>query len=149
MTAKSEPLKPHLVVADSRAAIDFYKKAFGAEEIFTISMPDGEGLMHAEVRINGATVMLAEEFPGCGSHSPQSLGGTTATFHLSVPDVDQAFARATAAGAGPVMAPADMFWGDRYALVQDPFGHRWSFATRLRELTPEEMAAAAKAAFAG
>lgn len=141
------PLTPHLVCAGAAAAIDFYKQAFGAEELIRLPMPDGK-LMHACVRINGGTVMLVDENVGCGILGPTALKGTPVTLHLQVPDVDAAFDRAVAAGATAVMPPADMFWGDRYGMVADPFGHRWSIATHQRDLTPEQIAEAGRTAMA-
>lgn len=119
---------PHLVCAGAAAAIDFYKQAFGAEELLRMPTPDGK-LMHACLAINGSTVMLCDEFPGMGNTAPTTLHGTPVTIHLPVPDVDAAAAKAVAAGAKLVMPVADMFWGDRYGIVEDPFGHRWSVAT--------------------
>lgn len=140
---------PHLVVSDGAAAIDFYKRAFGAEEMFRMPAPDGRRLLHAEIRIGDSPVMLAEEFPEFGSRGPAALGGTPVTLHLYVEDVDAAYDRAVEAGAEASMPPADMFWGDRYGKVTDPFGHSWSLATHVRDVTPEEMAEGAKAAFSG
>jgi uncharacterized glyoxalase superfamily protein PhnB len=131
---------PHLVVAGAADAIEFYKKAFGAEEIMRMPGPDGK-LGHASIRIGDSRIMLADEFPQWESLGPLALKGSPVTLHLSVPDVDQAFARALAAGAKVRMPLADMFWGDRYGIVEDPFGHRWSLATHIRDVSPEEMAA--------
>lgn len=147
--ADARSVTAHLVVSNGAAAIDFYKKAFGAEEVFRMPAPDGKRLLHAEIRIGDSPVMLAEEFPEFGSRGPLALGGTPVTLHLYVEDVDAAFERAVGAGATATMAPADMFWGDRYGKVTDPFGHSWSLATHVRDVTPEEMAAGAKAAFSG
>jgi uncharacterized glyoxalase superfamily protein PhnB len=134
-------LTPHLVCADAAAAIEFYKQAFGAEEIMRLPMPDGK-LGHAMLRIGDSMLMLADEFPEWDSLSPASLHGSPVTIHLSVPDVDQRFARAVAAGASVRMEPADMFWGDRYGVLVDPFGHHWALATHVREVPVEEMQAA-------
>jgi len=150
--AGQEGLIPHLVCSPAADAIEFYKKAFGAEEVRRLPAPDGNRLMHAAIRIDGKYVFLADDFPEyCGgkSQSPKGLGGTPVTIHRYVRDCDAAMARATKAGATVVMPAADMFWGDRYGLVTDPFGHSWSFATHLKDLTPEETAKAAKAAFGG
>lgn len=150
--AGQEGLIPHLVCSPAADAIEFYKKAFGAEEVRRLPAPDGKRLMHAAIRIDGKYVFLADDFPEyCGgkSQSPKGLGGTPVTIHRYVRDCDAAMARATKAGATVVMPAADMFWGDRYGLVTDPFGHSWSFATHLKDLTPEETAKAAKAAFGG
>lgn len=135
---------PHLVVDDAAAAIDFYVKAFGAEEIGRVPGPDGK-LVHAAVRINGSTVMLNDDFPEmCGGKSmtPTSLGGTPVTIHLTVTDVDTKFQRALDAGATLVMPLDDQFWGDRYGVVADPFGHQWSLGQPVREVSPEEIQAA-------
>ena len=138
---------PHLVVSDSAAAIAFYEKAFGAQELFRMPSPDGQKIMHAQIMIDGAPVMLTDEFPEMGCKSPSALGGSPITVHLYVGDADKVFEQAVAAGATPTMPPADMFWGDRYARVEDPFGHSWSIATHVKDLTPEEIAEGAKAAF--
>ncbi len=138
---------PHLVVADAGEAIDFYSRAFGATEAFRMATPDGAKVMHAEIRIGDSPVMLAEEFASVGVSAPATLGGTSVTIHLYVDDVDKLVAQAEAAGAEVTMPPQDMFWGDRYARLKDPFGHSWSVATHIANPTPEEMAAAAKAMF--
>ncbi|HEY0228184.1 MAG TPA: VOC family protein [Mycobacterium sp.] len=142
---------PHLVVGDAAAAIDFYVKAFGAEEVGRVPGPDGR-LVNAAVRINGFTVMLNDDFPEmCGGNSmtPKSLGGTPVTIHLTVTDVDTKFQRAVDAGA-TVMAPLeDQFWGDRYGVVLDPFGHQWSLGQPVREVSPEEIQAAMSAQASG
>jgi uncharacterized glyoxalase superfamily protein PhnB len=139
---------PHLVCKDAAKAIDFYKKAFGAVEMTRLADPKGR-LMHAAIRIGDATVMLNDEFPAMGALSPKSHGGTAVTLHFYAKDVDAAFAKAVKAGATPRMPPADMFWGDRYGVLEDPFGHSWSIATHLRDMTPKEIAAAAKDACGG
>jgi uncharacterized glyoxalase superfamily protein PhnB len=126
------------VCRDAAKAIDFYKKAFGAEEMMRLPAPDGR-LMHGAVRINGAMVMLVDEMPEHGCLSPLSLKGSPVTVHLNVDDVDKFFARAVKAGATVRMPVADMFWGDRYGIVQDPFGHGWSIATHKRDMTPKEI----------
>jgi uncharacterized glyoxalase superfamily protein PhnB len=135
-------LSPHLVCGDAAAAIDFYKQAFGAEEMFRLPGPDGK-LMHASVKILGSMVMLVDEMPGCGAVSPKTLKGTPVTIHLNVPDVDAFTERAVKAGATVVMPVADMFWGDRYGVLEDPFGHRWSVSTHQRDLSPDEIREAA------
>ncbi len=138
---------PHLVVDDAAAAIAFYTAAFGAEEVLRLPTPDGAHLMHAEVSIGGSRVMLVDTMPEHGSRSPQSLGGTPVTIHLYVDDVDAVFETAVAAGASVVMPPADMFWGDRYGRVTDPFGHSWSIATHIADPSQDEIVEAAAAAF--
>jgi len=129
---------PHLVCAGAAEAIEFYKRAFGATEAGRMPGPDGK-LMHAQVRIGDSAVMLVDEFPQWGSFGPKSLKGTPVTIHLYVNDVDATTAQAVAAGAKVVMPVTDMFWGDRYGQVEDPFGHRWSIATHKQDLTPEQM----------
>ena len=149
--AGSEGLIPHLVCNRCGDAIEFYKKAFGAEEINRMPAPDGKRIMHAAIQIGGARLFLADDFPEyCGGKamSPQALGGTPVTIHRYVEDCDAAIARAQKAGATVKMPAEDMFWGDRYGVVVDPFGHTWSFATHIADLTPEQMANAAAAAFA-
>ncbi|WP_118178524.1 VOC family protein [Paraburkholderia phosphatilytica] len=133
-------LIPHLICDGAAAAIEFYKKAFGATETVRLHAPNGSGkLMHASLQINGATVMLVDEMPEHGSFGPKSLKGTPVVVHLYVKDVDAAFKQAVDAGAKAVMPPTDMFWGDRYGQIEDPFGHRWSMATHLRDVAPEDM----------
>ncbi|MFK3736769.1 VOC family protein [Massilia sp. TN1-12] len=141
-------LTPHLVCANAAAAIDFYRQAFGAEEIMRLPMPDGK-LGHAMLRIGDSMLMLADEFPQWESHSPATLRGSPVTIHLAVPDVDATFEQAIAAGAQARMAPADMFWGDRYGVLVDPFGHHWSVATHVRDVPVEEMRAEMERMFAG
>lgn len=136
---------PHLVCAGASDAIAFYKKAFGAEELSRFESPTGVGLMHASIRIGNSMVMLAEENAAWKSFGPNTLGGTPVTLQLYVPDCDAVFAQAVAAGAIARMPPADMFWGDRYGQVVDPFGHVWAIATHQRDLTPDQMMAEMKA----
>jgi PhnB protein len=134
-------LSPHLVVDDAAAAIDFYVKAFGAVETGRVPRPDGK-LIHAAVAINGATVMLNDDFPEMTdgkSTTPQALGGTPVTIHLTVTDVDKKFQQAVDAGATVVMPLDDQFWGDRYGMIRDPFGHQWSLGQPVREVSYEEI----------
>ena len=131
-------LTPYLTVRDAARAIEFYKKAFGAEEKGVMNGPDGK-VMHAELRIGDSLFMLADESPQFGSLSPQSIGGTGMGLHVYVEDVDSAFERATKAGANVEMPVTDMFWGDRYGKIEDPFGHHWSVAKHVRDVTIEEM----------
>ncbi len=139
---------PYLVVSNGEHAIEFYKKAFGAVELYRMPAPDGRRLMHASLEINGSGVMLADEFPEHGGNrGPDMVGSTTVTIHLQVPNADKAFARAVAAGATVIMPLADMFWGDRFGTLRDPFGHEWSIAHHVRDVPPAEIAAAAKKAF--
>lgn len=134
-------ITPHLVCAGAAAAIDFYKAAFGAEELTRLAGPDGK-LVHAMLRIGDSVLMLVDEFPQMHALGPAALGGSSVTIHLSVPDADATFARATAAGASPRMPVTEMFWGARYGFVQDPFGHLWSMGTQVRNLSPDQIAAA-------
>jgi uncharacterized glyoxalase superfamily protein PhnB len=130
---------PHMIIKGAAKAIDFYKKAFGAEEIMRMSMPDGL-IGHAELKIGDSFLYLADEFPQSEAKSPQSAGTTTITLHLYVQDADAAFAKAVKAGATVKMPLTDMFWGDRYGQLADPFGHIWAIATHKEDLTPQEMA---------
>jgi PhnB protein len=136
---------PGLVLKGAAQAIDFYKRAFGAQEIMRMPGPDGKSIMHAEIRIGDSTIFLADEFPGMGGKSPQSVGAVTGAVYLYVEDADAAFNRAIAAGAKVSMPPADMFWGDRFGRVVDPFGHEWGIATHKEDVAPEEMARRAAA----
>jgi len=144
-------VSPHLCLSNASAAIEFYRKALGAEEVMRMPAQDGKRLMHAAVKIGDSTIMMADEFPEmCRPDSPRSpaaLGGTTVTIHINVPDVDATMASAAAAG-GTIMMPAtDMFWGERYGQFRDPFGHVWSVSTTLKRLTPQEMKEAGDAFF--
>jgi PhnB protein len=139
---------PYLTVKGAARAIDFYKRAFGAEELERMTGPDGQSVVHGEIRIGDSVVMLSDELPGTGNHSPQTLGGTTASIFLYVPDVDVAFQRAVDAGAKATMPPADMFWGDRFGKLVDPFGHAWGMATHKEDLSPEEIRRRGAAAMA-
>ena len=136
----------YLTVNDGAAALEFYTRAFGARETERMPGPGGK-LMHAEFRIGDSIVMLSDEFPGVSSQkAPTSLGGTTGSLMLYVPNVDAAFKRAVDAGCKSLMAPTDMFWGDRFGKLEDPYGNQWGLATHTRDVPPKEMAEAAKAA---
>jgi uncharacterized glyoxalase superfamily protein PhnB len=141
----------HIVVKGAEKAIDFYKKAFGAEEIFRMPGPGGQGVMHAEIKIGNSTVMMCDEMPGaeCPTASPQTVGKPTAVLHLYVEDADSMYNRAVKAGAKASMPLMDAFWGDRYGQVTDPFGHVWSIATHKQDLTPDQIAKGAQEFFAG
>jgi len=137
-------LSPMLVVDDAAAAIDFYVKAFDATELGRVPHPDGR-LVHAALTVNGSTVMLNDDFPEHAdgkSSTPKALGGTPVTIHLQVTDVETAFQRAVDAGAVVVAPLEDQFWGDRFGMVVDPFGHQWSLGQPVREVSMEEIAAA-------
>ena len=129
---------PHLVCAGATEAIEFYQKAFGATEPSRVPGENGK-LMHASVRIGDSVVMLNEEMPEWGAFGPKSLKGSAVTIHLYVENADAVFEQAVAAGARVTMPLDDMFWGDRYGKVEDPFGHQWSIGTHVRDVTPEEM----------
>ena len=149
--AEHQALIPHLVCAGAADAIGFYKKAFGATGISSMLAPDGKRIMHAEIRIDGKSLFLCDDFPEfCGgkSESPKALGGTPVTIHRYVADCDAAIQRAVDAGATVKMPAMDMFWGDRYGVIVDPFGHSWSLATHQRDLTPEQVEKGMKEAFA-
>ncbi len=141
-------ITPYVTVKGAGAAIEFYGKAFGAKEIFRMPMPDGKTIAHAEIQIGDSHIMLGDECGAPGTAvSPTTANNTTFTIHLYVEDVDASFKRAVEAGATSVMPPTEMFWGDRFAKVADPFGHHWSIATHVKDLSPEEIAEAAKEAF--
>jgi PhnB protein len=133
-------LTPMLVCKGALEALDFYKRAFGAEEISRLVGPDGK-LMHAALRIGDSVLMFTEECPPMGGFDPLHLGGSPVTIHLSVADADAAFARATGAGAAALMPVQEMFWGARYGVFKDPFGHSWSVATQVKDLSPGEIQA--------
>jgi PhnB protein len=136
---------PYLVVRDGARAIEFYKKAFGAQELFRMPGPDGK-IAHAELQIGSSRIMLGTESPQTGAKSPETLKGTPVGIFLYLEDVDAAYKRAIEAGAKEQQAPQDMFWGDRYGKVADPFGHEWQLATHKEDVSPEEMGKRAQAA---
>lgn len=136
-------ITPSITVQNAGAAIDFYKSALGATEVMRLTMPDGK-VMHGEIQIGDSRIMLSDEFPDWGCISPQSIGGTASSLMIYVPDVDAAFTQAVAAGATSISPPTDQFWGDRSARILDPFGHKWSLATHLEEISDAEIAERAK-----
>jgi PhnB protein len=138
---------PYLSLDDAAGAIDFYKKAFGAKERMRMPTPDGR-IGHAELEIGDSLVMLADTFPQSQTKSPKELGGTTGGIFLYVEDIDASYKQAVDAGATATMEPQDMFWGDRFGSLVDPFGHHWSLATHTEDLTEEEIAERGKAAMA-
>ena len=145
-----EGLIPHLICSPCADAIEFYKKAFGAEEIHRMPGPDGR-LMHAAIKIDGRPLFLADDFPEyCGGkeQNANALGGTPVTIHRYVKDCDAVVNKAVEAGATVIMPVDDMFWGDRYGLVKDPFGHHWAVATRIKDMSSDEMRKAGQEAFA-
>ena len=137
-------LNPVLVAKNAVDAIEFYKRAFGAKERSRSYMPDGRTLMHAELQIGDSLFMLSEEFPNMKTHSPQSIGGTSVSMYAYVKDVDKVFERALSAGGSVAVPVSDMFWGDRMGQLTDPYGHVWSLATRVRNLSKKEMEKAAQ-----
>jgi PhnB protein len=151
MAAKPVPagyhtVTPYLYVKGAAEAIEFYKKAFGAEEMFRHPMPDGR-LGHAEIRIGDSPIMLADEHPQMGVQGPASRGGTTVGLAVYVPDVDKRVAQATAAGATVIRPLQNQFYGDRSATLADPFGHVWTISTHVEDVSPEEMKAREKAQY--
>ncbi|HSM12011.1 MAG TPA: VOC family protein [Lysobacter sp.] len=135
---------PYLTVDDAAAAIEFYRKAFGAQELLRLPMSDGNGgekLGHAEVKIGDSPLMLSDEWPGMGVLGPKARGGASASFLIYVPDVDHAFQCAIDAGASAEQQPTDQFWGDRMGTVTDPFGHKWMLATHVQDVPPDELPA--------
>jgi len=140
-------LTPYLTVKDGARAIEFYKRAFGAQEKFRMAGPDGR-LAHADLKIGDSMIMLAEEMPGSDCRAPQTLNGTTVSVFLYVNDVDSVYNQAIQAGATQTMAPQDMFWGDRFGKLSDPFGHSWALATHKEDVAPAEMEKRGKEAMA-
>ena len=150
--AKSIPqdfhsVTPYLTLSNAARALDFYKRAFGAQELMRMDGPDGK-IGHAEIKIGDSKIMLADEMPGGGSQSPQSLGGTTGGIFLYVDNVDTVFSQAVSAGAKAEAQPTDMFWGDRFARVTDRWGNDWGLAAHTQDMTPDEMKKAEQAAIA-
>jgi PhnB protein len=140
-------LTPYLVVNDASRAIDFYKQAFGAKETVRMGGPGGK-IGHAELKIGDSMLMLSDEMPGSGNRSPQSLGGSPVSVFMYVENVDSVFDQAVKAGAKADKPPEDMFWGDRFGHLTDPFGHLWAIATHIEDVAPEEMRKRAQAAMA-
>jgi PhnB protein len=139
---------PYLIVKGGAAALEFYTKAFGAQELFRMPGPDGV-LAHAEMQIGDSRIMLADEFPNMGHRGPQSLGGTSVSLLLYVEDVDARFRQAIAAGAKELKPVENQFYGDRSGTLTDPFGHVWTIATHVEDVSPEEMDRRMKAKFGG
>jgi uncharacterized glyoxalase superfamily protein PhnB len=150
MSVKAVPdgfhtITPHITVRNAKEAMEFYKKAFGAEVLHT--MMQGDAVMHAMLKIGDSFLMLNDEFPQMGSLSPLSTNGSGVVFHIYTENVDAAFARATSAGATVAMPLMDQFWGDRYGIVADPYGHKWSLAAHVRDMSAEEVRKAQEDAF--
>lgn len=139
---------PSLIVKGGKQAIEFYKTAFGAQELGTMYGPDGQSVMHAELKIGDSVIFLSDEFPQMGAKSPQTLGGTAVSLNIYTEDCDAMFNRAVAAGATVKMPLQDQFWGDRWGSLVDPFGHAWGIATHKEDLTPEEVTRRGKEAMA-
>jgi len=139
---------PHMVVEGCADAIEFYQEAFGAEELGRMAMPDGKRLMHAMIKIGDSPIMMVDAMEEFGAKGPKGLGGTPVSLNLYSEDAKAAFARAEAAGCTVTMPLAEMFWGDLYGKLEDPFGHSWAICQHVRDVTPDEMEHAAKAAFA-
>ncbi|HUI26779.1 MAG TPA: VOC family protein [Candidatus Kryptonia bacterium] len=145
MTSKPKPIPdgfhgatPYLCCRDAGKAIEFYKRAFGATEVIRLAEPGGR-IGHAEIKIGDAVIMISDEYPDVGATSPQALGGSAVTIHLYVPDVDAQVRRAVAVGATVQRPPEDQFYGDRSGTLTDPYGHRWMLATRIEDVSAEEM----------
>ena len=138
---------PSLTVRNGAQAIEFYKKALGAEQRMCMTAPDGK-ITHAELKIGDSIIFLNDENPQMGCKSPQTLGGTSGTFYLYVEDVDTAFQRAVDAGGKATMPVTDMFWGDRFGSFTDPYGHTWGLSTHTQDMTEQEMEQGAKAFYA-
>ena len=154
MPAQTKPIPqgfhsvtPYLTLNDTASAIEFYKRAFGAKEVMRMQGPGGK-IGHAEIKIGDSVIMLGDEMPGMGSRSPQSVGSTTSGIMLYVDNVDTVFNQAVSAGAQVEAPVADMFWGDRYGRLKDPFGHSWSVATHKEDVAPAEMEKRMQAAMA-
>ena len=130
---------PTLTIKGASEAIEFYKKAFDAKEIYRFPGSDGKSIMHAEIRIGDSAIMLCDEMPQMGCLSPTSIGGPSGSIYLYVNDADSVFNKAVSIGAKPMMPLMDGFWGDRIGALTDPFGHRWTVATRKKEMTVEEI----------
>ena len=155
MTAKTKPIPdgfhavtPYLVVQGANEAIDFYKRAFGAVERFRMAAPDGKSILHAELAIGDSIIFLADECPEMQALSPVALHGTPVSIFLYVEDADAVYKRAVAEGGRVTMPLQNMFWGDRYGEIVDPYGHRWSIATHIEDVPPEELERRGAEAFA-
>lgn len=130
---------PTLTIKGASEAIEFYKKAFGAQELYRFPGPDGKSIMHAEIKIGDSIIMLCDEIPQMGCLSPKSTGGPSGSIFLYVKNSDEVFDKAVSAGAKPTMAMMDAFWGDRAGTLEDPYGHVWTISTRKKDMTPDEI----------
>jgi PhnB protein len=142
-------LTPTFSFKDTRKAIEFYKRAFGAVERFVMPAPNGDGVMHAEIKIGDSHLMMGDEHPEHGCQSAETLGGSPIAHYVYVQDVDAAFNKALAAGGAVQMPVQDMFWGDRVGTLQDPFGYRWTIATHKADVTQDDLTRGAEAMLAG
>lgn len=140
-------INTYLVVRNADRAIEFYKKAFGAEERYRMYGPDGKAIMHAELKIGDSIFMLAEESKEMKAHSPESIGGSPVSMYVYVKDVDSIFNQAVTEGATVLKPVNDQFYGDRSGYLKDPFGHLWSIATHKKDLSPDELRKAGEAFF--
>ncbi|MFB5607781.1 MAG: VOC family protein [Candidatus Nitrosomaritimum yanchengensis] len=140
-------ITPAIVVSNAKEAIEFYKKTFDAKEIYTFPTPDGK-ILHSMFQIGDSRVMMSDEFPSMGIKSPTTVGGTSVTLHLYVEEADKIFKQAVDAGAIITMPIMDAFWGDRYGIVMDPYGHMWAIATHKIDMTPEGLRKAGEEYFA-
>lgn len=138
-----QTLTPYLPVDDASEAIEFYQRAFGAKERSRMAGPDGK-IAHAELEIGNSVVMVSDPFPQATAKPPKELGGTSASIFMYVENVDEVFRQAVDVGATPTMEPEDMFWGDRFGAITDPYGHAWQIATHVEDVSPEEMAERSK-----
>jgi PhnB protein len=138
---------PYLTVNDGVGALAFYRRAFGARELMRMDAPGGK-IGHAEIKIGDSVIMLSDEFPWASCKAPTTLGGTTGSLMVYLPNVDAAFKKAVDAGCKSLMAPTDMFWGDRFGKVEDPYGNQWGLLTHKEDVPPRQMAERAKAAMA-
>lgn len=133
-------ITPSIIVSNAKAAIEYYKRAFGAEEIMPPMLAPGSNkVLHAELKIGDSPFFITDENPAMGARSPQSVGGTSVSLYIYTPDVDKVFDGAVKAGGKAVMPPADMFWGDRFGTLIDPFGHQWGLATHVEDVSPQDM----------
>lgn len=140
-------ITPSLIVSDAAKAIEFYKRALGAEALGCHTTPDGSKVVHSELKVGNSIIFVNDEFPEMGACAPASAAATSITFNLYVEDADAAFAQAVDAGATSVMPVAEMFWGDRWGVVTDPYGYKWSFCTHVKDVTPEELERASSEIF--
>jgi PhnB protein len=131
-------ITPYLAVENASEAIDFYQRAFGAQERVRMDGPGGS-VMHAELQVGDSMIMLSDPFPQSSTTPPKQLGGTSVSIFAYVENIDDVYKQAVDAGASSLMEPDDMFWGDRFGSVQDPFGHSWTIATHIEDVEPEEM----------